>query len=384
MPDWAHPVLAEGKDEPPGVKIASFDETPLRVDVYQLRSKDPEAQRTPAGYLYALNYVATNTGTDPLDLTASTFRVKPTGVRKDGTNDFKNLSLELGAFAGLSEYSEHDVAAYNKFLEQSGLNADVLNDEGTAAQEKLEDHRSSVDPAESAEIDDAVLTLGAGESMAYGEGFYYRKNAPIYLELSYGVHGLYDDVVLPDANSANTSDATAGRAADWARPISDRGEKIMTLDGNPFSVDVYLSDVVTAPADSSDSGAGSPLVRRGDDVMLLNFVVTNTGADTELTSLRPTINARYPDLKNHASGTWSGTDDVRELLDDHGLHLTPNKDGHEGPYRFAHGESYAYGNMLRYVEGEKLALSVTFESLGTTKKVETLDIDEEAAKLQKQ
>src|SRR5699024_12195861 len=53
VPDWAHPVLAEGKDEPPGVKIASFDETPLRVDVYQLRSKDPEAQRTPAGYLYA-------------------------------------------------------------------------------------------------------------------------------------------------------------------------------------------------------------------------------------------------------------------------------------------------------------------------------------------
>src|SRR5699024_10394124 len=80
VPDWAHPVLAEGKDEPPGVKIASFDETPLRVDVYQLRSKDPEAQRTPAGYLYALNYVATNTGTDPLDLTASTFRMKPTGV----------------------------------------------------------------------------------------------------------------------------------------------------------------------------------------------------------------------------------------------------------------------------------------------------------------
>src|SRR5699024_12822651 len=88
--------------------------------------------------------------------------------------------------------------------------------------------------------------------------------------------------------------------------------------------------------------------------------------------------------KNHASGTWSGTEDVRELLDDHGLHLTPNKDGHEGPYRFAHGESYAYGNMLRYVEGEKLALSVTFESLSTTKKAETRDIDEEAAKLQKE
>src|SRR5699024_9987006 len=269
---------------------------PLRVDVYQLRSKDPEAQRTPAGYLYALNYVATNTGTDPLDLTASTFRMKPTGVRKDGTNDFKNLSLELGAFAGLSEYSEHDVAAYNKFLEQSGLNADVLNDVGTAAQEKLEDHRSSVDPAESAEIDDAVLTLGAGESMAYGEGFYYRKNSPIYLELSYDVHGLFDDVVLPENSdvsaSGPSSDSSSGEDAEWARPVSRSGEKIMTLDGNPFSVDVYLSDVIKAPADSSESGGpgGGPLVRQGDEVMLLNFVITNTGADTELSSLRPNVN----------------------------------------------------------------------------------------------
>lgn len=384
VPDWANPVLSDGREEPPGVKIATFDETPLRVDVYQLRSKDPEAQKTAAGYLYALNYVATNTGKTPLDLTASTFRVKPTGADKNGKNDFKNLSLEMGAVAGLSEYSEQDVAAYNQFLEQSGLNAEVLNDAGVAAYEKREQHRSSVDPAESAEIDDQVLTLEPGESMAYGEGFYYQKNSPIYLELSYDAHGLYDDVVLPEKSDVTASETTAGDTADWARPVSGSGEKIMTLEGNPFNVDVYLSDVVKAPADSSDSGGGSPLVREGDDVMLVNLVVTNTGDDTELSSLRPTMNARYPGLKNHSTGSWKSADDVLDLLDEHGLYLTPNKDGHEGPYRFAHGESYAYGNMLRYVEGKKLALSVTFESLGITKKVETLDLDKEAKKLQEQ
>ena len=112
VPDWANPVLSDGSEEPPGIKIATFDETPLRVDVYQLRSQDPESMKTPSGYLYALNYVATNTGKTPLDLTASTFRVKPTGVRSNGKNDFKNLSLEMEAFAGLSEYSEEDIAAY--------------------------------------------------------------------------------------------------------------------------------------------------------------------------------------------------------------------------------------------------------------------------------
>lgn len=263
-----------------------------------------------------------------------------------------------------------------------------MNDPGIAAHEKREEHRESVDPAESAEIDDQVLTLDAGESIAYGEGFYYRKNSPIYLELSYDVHGLFDDVVLPENSdvsaSGPSSDSSSGEDAEWARPVSRSGEKIMTLDGNPFSVDVYLSDVIKAPADSSESGGpgGGPLVRQGDEVMLLNFVITNTGADTELSSLRPNVNARYPALKNHSTGTWKTTDDVLELLDEHGLHVTPNQDGHQGPYRFAHGEEYSYGTMLRYVDGKKLALSLSFESLGTAKKVETLDIDKEAAKLQ--
>src|SRR5699024_9121653 len=126
------------------------------------------------------------------------------GVRSNGKNDFKNLSLEMEAFAGLSQYSEEDIAAYKQFLDRSGLNADVLNDQGIA-HEKREEHRESVDPAVSAEIDDQVLTLDAGESMAYGEGFYYRKNSPIYLELSYDVHGLFDDVVLPENSDVTAS-----------------------------------------------------------------------------------------------------------------------------------------------------------------------------------
>ena len=99
-----------------------------------------------------------------------------------------------------------------------------------------------------------------------------------------------------DANSA----ANDGKVAAWARPFQTPGDKITTIEGTGFKVDVYQVGTAKAASNGAfvDPETSEPILKKGDELVVVNYVFTNTGSEPILlSSLLVDVNARYADWK---------------------------------------------------------------------------------------
>lgn len=170
----------------------------------------------------------------------------------------------------------------------------------------------------------------------------------------------------PISDSPSTSagegggDAAAGSAAPWAKELTTPGTKIGTVKSDAFQVDVYEVDTTEATKKSmlADAETNEPLIDVGDEIVWVNYVVTNIGdepIDLGYSLLR--ISAKYPDWP-YLRGTVSVTElDQREEL---GVNSGAFKVGSgDAPFTFSPGESYGVGENFVYQGAKELDLKMT-------------------------
>lgn len=170
----------------------------------------------------------------------------------------------------------------------------------------------------------------------------------------------------PSASSlATTSSEGAGtssgsrKLAAWARPISEAGDKLGTLKGASFSVDVYqtATDVSSKDSMSVDKETKENLLKKGDPIVYLNYVVTNTSsADIPLSHSLVTPKAKYPDWK-YLGGMPS--DPSSDGYEKHGLSSSGAKLKEEAPFVLKPGESFNIAENFAYTAGKAVDIEAT-------------------------
>ncbi|TQS93797.1 hypothetical protein EU811_03555 [Arthrobacter sp. TS-15] len=164
---------------------------------------------------------------------------------------------------------------------------------------------------------------------------------------------------------ASTSSEGAGtssgsyKVAAWALPISEAGDKLGTIKGDSFSVDVYqvATDVASKDSMFVDKETKENLLKKGDPVVYLNYVVTNTSsADIPLSHSLITPNAKYTDWK-YLGGMPS--DSSSDGYKKHGLSSSGVKLKEKDPFVLKPGESFNIAENFAYTAGKETEIKVT-------------------------
>lgn len=162
------------------------------------------------------------------------------------------------------------------------------------------------------------------------------------------------------AESEETA-AASGDQPDWATPLSTPGEKIATAELGDVTVDVYQVGIekATETGNFADPETNKPLVAEGDDLVFVNYVVTNNGDDIDLGSSLASVDARYENWP-YMQGMDGITDDelyAKLKINDGGIE--PGKNNDPAIYTLAKGQSFSFGENFKYEKGEKITFEVT-------------------------
>ncbi|WP_419202269.1 hypothetical protein [Paenarthrobacter nitroguajacolicus] len=167
------------------------------------------------------------------------------------------------------------------------------------------------------------------------------------------------------ASPASTSSGGAGtssgsyKVAAWALPVSEAGDKLGSLKGDSFSVDIYqvATDVASKDSMFVDKETKENLLKKGDPIVYLNYVVTNTSsADIPLSHSLVTPKAKYTDWK-YMGGMPS--DSSSDGYKKHGLSSSGVKLKEKAPFVLKPGESFNIAENFAYAAGKETEIEAT-------------------------
>ncbi|MCB7135020.1 hypothetical protein [Cellulosimicrobium marinum] len=178
-----------------------------------------------------------------------------------------------------------------------------------------------------------------------------------------------DDATEPaeEETEAAEEDAEAassdGEQPEWANPVTTPGEEIASYTVGDVRVDVYQVSVVEATKTGNfvDPENNEPIIDVGDEIVYVNYVVTNEGDPVDLGSSLVNTDARYDDWP-YMQGMDSITD--FELTEAQGVNRDALATGafrDPSVYTLGTGQSYSYGENFPYQAGSP----ITFESVIT-------------------
>ncbi|MFK0008146.1 hypothetical protein ACIQTZ_13935 [Paenarthrobacter sp. NPDC090520] len=170
--------------------------------------------------------------------------------------------------------------------------------------------------------------------------------------------------------SADGASSGAYKAASWALPISDAGDKLGSIKGESFSVDIYqvATDVASKDSMFVDKDTKENLLKKGAPVVYVNYVVTNTSsAEIPLSHSLITPNAKYTDWK-YLGGMPS--DSSSDQFKKHGLTSSGIKLKEEAPFKLAPGESFNIAENFAYTAGKEAEVSATMTPAGADGKLD--------------
>ncbi|MEV7664024.1 hypothetical protein [Paenarthrobacter sp. NPDC089316] len=164
------------------------------------------------------------------------------------------------------------------------------------------------------------------------------------------------------SSSSSSSEGTSSGAykvASWALPISDAGDKLGSMKGDSFSVDVFqvATDVASKDSMFVDKDTKENLLKKGAPIVYVNYVVTNTSsADIPLSHSLVTPNAKYTDWK-YLGGMPS--DSSSDGFKKHGLTSSGIKLKEKDPFVLKPGESFNIAENFAYTPGKEAEISAT-------------------------
>ncbi|WP_130866539.1 hypothetical protein [Acidipropionibacterium timonense] len=152
--------------------------------------------------------------------------------------------------------------------------------------------------------------------------------------------------------------ASSPRTASWATKVVTTGTHLGVLSDSRVRIDVYQVGLTRSPSPSVmvDPRTGKSVVAKGDQLVVLRYVVTNVSTDTLKLGLGTvTVTTRYPD--------WGWAQDLLSVR----YPSVEAKDGAPGtpfradpgrpPYALGSGESFMVGQIVPYEEAEELKVS---------------------------
>ncbi|MGC5628314.1 hypothetical protein ACPYO6_08735 [Georgenia sp. Z1344] len=175
-----------------------------------------------------------------------------------------------------------------------------------------------------------------------------------------------DDAAGGESPSESASDeggasAGAGSAAPWANEVTEDGELLGTIEAGDVTVDVYQVGTGQATRSSiwADPDTDEPIVNEGDEVLILNYVVTNNGDPITLTYGLVDAGLSYDTWPYMQQPSVSDTD----LLEENGVNDNAvNGDSlGEDTYVLGTGEQYSVGEVMLYQPGEAFTVEVSYE-----------------------
>lgn len=168
------------------------------------------------------------------------------------------------------------------------------------------------------------------------------------------------------AEEETTDEATAeapagdGTTPEWAKPLTTPGELLTTIEGEGFTVDVYEVGTTTSPKDGLfvDPEENNPIIAEGDEIVFVNYVFTNTGAEAiPLSYSLVSVDARYDDWP-YLGGmdTITGND----LFEEMGVNTEGVLPGSgDAPFAWEPGTSFSYGENFKYQADSPITFNVT-------------------------
>ncbi len=171
-----------------------------------------------------------------------------------------------------------------------------------------------------------------------------------------------DDTQIEETDEAEESaPVTAEGQPDWALPATTGGEKIATIEVGDVVVEVYQITVTkaTKTGQFANPETNEPIIAVGDDIVFVNYVVSNTGDPIDLGFSLVSISARYDDWP-YLQGMDSVVDFA--LFDQVGVNRDPfGPDSYRDPgvYTFGTGERYSFGENFPYQAGSPIGFEVS-------------------------
>lgn len=165
--------------------------------------------------------------------------------------------------------------------------------------------------------------------------------------------------VSQEAPDDEETAASEGGDVAWAKPVTTPGDKIATITGDGFEVAVYQVGTATAQKTGQFvTPEGEPVIATGDEIVFVNYVVTNTsGADIPLSFNLVGIDARYADWP-YLQGMDSIVDSA--LFEKMQVNSSAFALGAtEAPFVWPAGSSFSYGQNFLYEKGGAITFSAT-------------------------
>lgn len=190
-----------------------------------------------------------------------------------------------------------------------------------------------------------------------------------------------DDAEAPDTGAAETTttedeteapeeEATAaeedeevaaaaeGGVPSWAKEPTDGGDEIATIEAGDVTVQVFQMGTAPAPKDGSwvDPDTNEPLIAEGDDIVFVNYVITNNGDPIDLGSSLVSVDAEYEDWQ-WMQGMGGITDSA--LSEEMGVQSSGvGETADPTVYTFGTGEHFSYGENFKYEPGKGINFEV--------------------------
>lgn len=212
----------------------------------------------------------------------------------------------------------------------------------------------------------SVITFGATLALATGlaacSGEEETPEAP-------AAAGESADAADPAAGTGDESgEADAGgdqgeeNTPDWAKPLTTPGEQIGTVEVGDLTVDVYQVGVAPASQDGRllNPDTDEPLITEGDDLVFVNYVITNNGDPVELGMDLVKVTAVYDDWEWLQEMDSIEDDALMEQMDLVWTALDMSKLVNPPVFVLGSGESYSFGDNFTYQPDSQLTFTASY------------------------
>ncbi len=167
-----------------------------------------------------------------------------------------------------------------------------------------------------------------------------------------------------EAEPTETDEAEAPSAEGqpaWANPATEGGDLVSTIELEGITVEVYQVGTTTATKTGQfvDPENNEPIIAEGDEIVFVNYVVSNTGDPVDLGSSFVSVDARYDDWP-YMQGMDSVVDSA--LFEEQGVNEDVLADGafaDPSVYTFGTGETFSWGENFPYQAGSPITFDVT-------------------------
>lgn len=154
-----------------------------------------------------------------------------------------------------------------------------------------------------------------------------------------------------EEDSDDDDSGETGDKPDWAKDVTTPGDKLTTIELDDVTVDVYQVDVTKAsePGRYKDPDTDELLIDKGDDIVYVNYVITNHGDPLQLGSSLVNVTARYDDWKYMQSMSGISDSDQFEEMDVNKRPIDEIND--PAVYTLDTDETYSFGANFKYKKG---------------------------------